>query len=164
VRAALRRQSYRLGYWILWASSFVIHRHSRGAKCLLSSQGQVLLVRHTYGPNVWELPGGGTRRGESPLDTVRRELREELHVNVAQATFLGVRSGPGRYGGTQISYFLAEIDDRAVVPDPIEIAEVAWFDPLSPPPRLGWNVADLLIHAGQSVASRPSDPGSPRRG
>ncbi|MGA2471205.1 MAG: NUDIX domain-containing protein [Solirubrobacteraceae bacterium] len=164
MRTALRHQLYRLGYWTLWASSFVIHRRARGTKCLLFNQGQVLLVRHTYGPRSWELPGGGVRRGEQPFDAMRRELREELQVDVAQARELGARSGPGRYAGTRISYFAAVLPDRSVVADPIEIADVAWFDPLAPPPRLGWNVAELLAEQGQSVASLPSDPGSPRRG
>jgi 8-oxo-dGTP pyrophosphatase MutT (NUDIX family) len=101
-------------------------------------------VRHTYGPNEWELPGGGTRRGEDATATLRRELREELGVEVGEATPLGGHRGRDRYDGVRVSYFTAELTNRDVARDPIEIAEVAWFDPLAPPRPLGWHAAEAL--------------------
>jgi 8-oxo-dGTP diphosphatase len=47
--------------------------------------GNVLLVKHVFHPkHPWGLPGGWMNRGETPDQTVQRELREEtgLHVNV----------------------------------------------------------------------------------
>lgn len=46
-------------------------------------EGRVLLVRHSYGPNVWALPGGGLARGEQPAAAALRELREELGCTLA---------------------------------------------------------------------------------
>ena len=31
-------------------------------------EGQILLVRHSYGPDGWYFPGGGIARGEAPED------------------------------------------------------------------------------------------------
>ena len=49
-----------------------------GVKCVLTDGDRVLLVRHTYGPREWDLPGGGVKRGERPATTARREMHEEL--------------------------------------------------------------------------------------
>jgi 8-oxo-dGTP pyrophosphatase MutT (NUDIX family) len=164
MRDALMRQLYRLGYRVLWLVWLVRPPRGRGAKGLLTNAGQVLLVRHTYGRDEWELPGGGSRRGEASIATLRRELREELRVDVAEATSLGAIDGPGRYSGNRVSYFTAELPVRDIVRDPVEIAEVAWFDLGSPPARLGWYAAQALVRHGEALASRTSDPGSPPRG
>jgi 8-oxo-dGTP pyrophosphatase MutT (NUDIX family) len=46
--------------------------------------GDVLLLKHSYGPDVWSLPGGGLGRGEDPLAAARREVREELGITLAR--------------------------------------------------------------------------------
>ena len=43
-----------------------------------SSPPAILLVRHSYGPQHWALPGGGLASGEDAEACARRELREEL--------------------------------------------------------------------------------------
>ena len=56
----------------------------RGAKAKVSVDGSVLLVKeaHDDGTPFWTLPGGGLEYGESHVDALRRELREELDCEV----------------------------------------------------------------------------------
>lgn len=49
---------------------------------------QVLLVKRDN-PRFWELPGGGMAPGETPEETVRREVQEETGVHVEIVELLG---------------------------------------------------------------------------
>jgi 8-oxo-dGTP diphosphatase len=62
----------------------------RGVRALVvDEQERVALVRFDYPDRtVWATPGGGIEHGESELDALRRELREELGLEVT--AMLGV--------------------------------------------------------------------------
>jgi hypothetical protein len=49
VRDPLLRLAYRLGYHLLRVWWLVSRQTKRGVKCVLARDGEILLVRHTYG-------------------------------------------------------------------------------------------------------------------
>lgn len=74
------------------------------AFCLLENDGRLLLQEfwhehdHYY---FFRPPGGGIEKGEFAADAMRRELREELDLDVAEPEFLTVLENIFEYGGEQ---------------------------------------------------------------
>jgi 8-oxo-dGTP pyrophosphatase MutT (NUDIX family) len=143
----LRRAAYRVAYRLLWLAAFVVPPRGRGVKAVLVHDSRVLLVRHTYGPDRWELPGGGVRRGEDPAAALRRELEEELAVDGAGAVALAVLTGPGRLRHHRMHLYRLDLPSAAVSSDPVEIADARWCEPGSLPRRLGFMVREALALA-----------------
>jgi ADP-ribose pyrophosphatase YjhB (NUDIX family) len=51
-----------------------------GVRCaIFDAQGRVFLVRHTY-MKGWFMPGGGVEAGETAIEAMRREAREEGNI------------------------------------------------------------------------------------
>jgi len=153
-RLRLTRTAYKLAWLGLWLLAPLHRGRGRGVKAILSHDGNVLLVQHTYGPKRWELPGGGLHRREAPLDGIRREIREELGVDLAHAELIASGRGPGRQTKRRMSYFSAELSAPEVIPDAREIARAQWFAPGALPPRLGAQVA-VAVKAWASGAGEP---------
>lgn len=54
------------------------------AGCVIkNSEGKILLLhRNTSNRNQWEIPGGKIDEGEDPEQTAKREVKEELGIDV----------------------------------------------------------------------------------
>ena len=146
LRVALLRRLYRLAWLGLQLRSLVLPRRGRGVKCVLTSDGRVLLVRHTYGKRAtWYIPGGGARRRESPLRAAEREMREELGVRDLDWRELATREMRLDRMSVRLTCLHAELTDpERVRADPIEIAEARWFAQDKLPVPLGAEVRTLL--------------------
>jgi 8-oxo-dGTP pyrophosphatase MutT (NUDIX family) len=133
----VRRLLYRVAYHAVELRSILLRPRLRGVKCVLSHGGEVLAVRHTYGPRAWHLPGGGLRRGEQPAAAAVRELREELGLVDLPLRPLGTHTLRVRGSEATLHCYGAALESRSLAPDPVEIAEVAWMAPDALADRLG---------------------------
>jgi ADP-ribose pyrophosphatase len=94
----------------------------------LRADGQLVLVsqhRYLHGRASLELPAGGIKRGRSPLETARDELREEAGLVAAHWEKLG-EFAPCNGLSDELChvYLAAELSDVPRAPDPTEELEV----------------------------------------
>ena len=60
---------------------------------IIENQGNYFICRRKQGKSLagfWEFPGGKLELGESHLEALHRELREELEMEVAIGEYLGL--------------------------------------------------------------------------
>jgi ADP-ribose pyrophosphatase YjhB (NUDIX family) len=99
--------------------------------------GQILLVRHSYGPTGWYFPGGGIGRNETPEDAARRELREETGCPVEGLRLVGIIEEE-LSGASHRAHIFEGVVDAMPRPDGREVIEARFFpthslpEPLSP--------------------------------
>lgn len=82
-------------------------------------------------PGVWDIFGGHIEPGETPLDALKRELREELHMCVTAAQPVGLVSGHDAKDavGFEMTVFLVSRWEAPVWLHPKEHDEMRWFTP-----------------------------------
>jgi 8-oxo-dGTP pyrophosphatase MutT (NUDIX family) len=144
----LRRLAYRCAYALLWAYRSVAKPALHGVKCVLVDSDRILLVRHTYGPHEWDFPGGGLKRNESPLSAARREIREELGVDIDDWVMIGDVLSRFQRTNSTMHCFRAELHQPQLTLDRGEILTAQWFAPDALPPNLARHVGPILAHAG----------------
>ena len=97
--------------------------------------GKLILVRRSAEPGAgcWDIPGGFCEAHEQPSETARREVLEEVGLEVRVTGFLGMWIDT--YGDadppeiTLNIYFLAETDHPELARTSAEVEEVGWFRP-----------------------------------
>jgi 8-oxo-dGTP diphosphatase len=95
------------------------------AAAILDAGGRLLLVKENYDRRRYGLPGGALEAGESPLDAVVRETREETGVVVSIDHVVGVYR---LVSGVTVTLFRCSIKEGELdLPASGEIAEVGWF-------------------------------------
>ena len=91
------------------------------------SNNKILLAHNSnFEEKRYSLVAGYVDIGESLEETVRREVREEVGLDVINIRYY--KSQPWPFSGSMMIGFIAEADDtQPVRPDNIEITDAEWF-------------------------------------
>ena len=143
-----RRLAYRVAAQLLRVLRPLVPIDWGGVKCVLTDGDRVLLVRHTYGSRQWDLPGGGRHRGERSIDAARREMREELGLEIDDWRALGQLHARAERHRQTIDVYGAELSSPTLRLDLGEIEVAAWFARDRLPPDTATFVAPILTGAG----------------
>jgi 8-oxo-dGTP diphosphatase len=118
------------------------------------NQGRVLLVKHGYGRLNWELPGGAAEEGESIVETVLREVREEMGLSVEAERMTGVYYDPAR-DAHHFVFLCCPLDEtREPRPDGEEITAASYYHPDSLPRP----ISDFTVRRIEDALSGPAGP------
>ena len=117
------------------------------AGALFDSAGRVLIAQRPDGKHMaggWEFPGGKREPGEEPRDTLVRELREELGIEVHEAAPLIAYEH--QYPHRRVLLDLWVVTRFSGEPQPLDAPALQWaaIDDLE---RIGLLAADLPMIA-----------------
>lgn len=108
-------------------------------KCFLFNGDRFLLVMQ--GDNKkWTLPGGGLKSEESSKEGVKREVKEELGVDLNNVEKIGEWETDSRGFSERIYYFKSQVEKDDVFIDDGEINRFKWFKLDQVPESIGLSV------------------------
>ena len=93
------------------------------AFALLIEGDRVLLVKQSYGPRLWALPGGMANPGETLENAAVREVREETGLDVQLSGIVALADR----GTLLLAVFAGAVRGGEMQPEPDEIEELRWF-------------------------------------
>ena len=94
---------------------------------VFDEQGRILLLEHEFRPDSrWGIPGGFLNKSEHPEEAMRRELREEVALEVDDVQFLFART---LARPRQVEIHFACTTKGNPTPSSFEIRKAGWFAP-----------------------------------
>lgn len=121
----------RMIYYILFPVLKIFFSVSNNTRAygVLEHDNKVLLVKNWIGSGKWSFPGGGGHDGESFEDTLKREIHEEIGLNIdkkqVKLLFKGAKT---RKLGTKkyVIFHVMQKDKPSLLINKLEIVDSKW--------------------------------------
>ena len=100
------------------------------AAAIIFQKGKILLTRRkpdTHQGGLWEFPGGKQERGETLEECLRRELKEEIDIEVSNAKHFYTHRHRYPEKEVELHFFTCSIFEGT--PKPFGCIEMAWVSP-----------------------------------
>jgi ADP-ribose pyrophosphatase YjhB (NUDIX family) len=115
---------------------------------IFDDQDRLLLLEHSFRAEPWGLPGGFLNRGERPDQTLRRELHEEVGLEVSSLDLVFVSAPPG---GEWVEIVFRGRATGVPRPDGVEVTAAGWFTAAEIPAKMTAeqyeHISTMLHHA-----------------
>lgn len=116
---------------------------------VIVEDSKILLVKSKRGylKGLWDLPGGFVSYGESPEESVKREVEEETGAGCRVKSLLSIESFLGKetYHHWHMLFYEVELLGKEFHPASDEIEEVRWFEIHEAIKRIGGRVMQEKI-------------------
>jgi len=101
----------------------------KGNKFLLTKRVSFDASDKDFYPYVWNFPGGGMEFGETPQQTLKREMREEIGTEVEVIAFIPkvYTEVRGKWQGLFLCYFCKLKSENSKIITNDEASEYNWF-------------------------------------
>lgn len=139
------------------------HNPRPTASAIISRGGKILLTQRAADParGQWDVPGGFLEERELPEEALRREVKEELGVEIIIGPLVGI-FGPtlypfGGHEGYNLDLFYAATLSEGKLTTGDDVAAVEWFNPNSLP-KIAFPSVRQAIAARQRPQEIPSGP------
>lgn len=97
---------------------------------IMNSKGEFLIQKRTptkrLYPNLWSITSGGTDQGETTLETVVREVKEELGITLKLEEIELMMSYRRKHDFVDVWLVRKDINIEDIVMQPEEVAAVKW--------------------------------------
>lgn len=116
-------------YYLAWPLIWFYGPLNIRVRVIIKCDHEVLLVKNWFGPNTFQLPGGGKKFNEKPLDTGIREVNEELGIDLkGRSRQINEEVSIQKTNGILFRYIYvkAEVSSKPEVKTNSEISEYSW--------------------------------------
>ena len=97
---------------------------------IVNSQGEILIQKRSpmkkLSPNLWAMTGGSVIKGETSLQTIEREVQEELGVKIEVKKVQLVQCFKTENVWIETYFLKQDIDLKEIVMQEDEVCEVKW--------------------------------------
>jgi mutator protein MutT len=128
---------------------FVHFNNPRGCvAAIIQRENKILLVQRAHEPFklCWDFPGGFLEAGESPQEGLKREMREELQIEIEPVALFGAYAD--HYGPegvpVLIVYYLCRFVRGQVRPQE-ELADARWFEMSALPEAVAFHHTPVVL-------------------